>query len=98
MARARSNSISAGDSQADGGNLRAASGKDPLPMKRLVTKRELREILGIPYCQQHISRLEAAGQFPRRIRLGQNRVVWLMEEVLAWIDQRIAARNAKEDA
>ncbi len=87
-----------GDSRTDVGHLRPVSGKHALPMKRLVTKRELREILGIPYCQQHIARLEAAGQFPRRIRLGQNRVVWLMEEVLAWIDQRVANRDTSEDA
>ncbi|HYG89825.1 MAG TPA: AlpA family phage regulatory protein [Azospirillum sp.] len=30
---------------------------------------------------QHIAHLEAAGQFPRRVKLGPDRVVWLLSEV-----------------
>ena len=40
------------------------------------------------------ARLEAAGQFPKRIRLGQNRVAWLLKEVEEWLDARIAKRDA----
>ena len=43
---------------------------------------------------EHIARLEAAGQFPKRIRLGQNRVAWLLSEVEEWLDVRIAKREA----
>jgi prophage regulatory protein len=57
--------------------------------KRLVSKKELRSICGIPYCPAHIARLEKAGKFPKRIRLGQNRVAWLLSEVEAWIDARL---------
>ena len=42
---------------------------------------------------QHIARLEAAGKFPKRIRLGVNRVGWLEQEVLAWLEERIAQRD-----
>ena len=49
--------------------------------KQVVSKKELRTVCGIPYSPQHIARLEAAGQFPKRIRLGQNRVAWLLKEV-----------------
>ncbi len=62
--------------------------------KKVVSKKELKTVCGIPYSPQHIARLEAAGRFPRRIRLGQNRVVWLVSEVEAWLDERIATRDA----
>lgn len=60
---------------------------------RLVTKKELRSVCGIPYTPQHIARLEAAGRFPKRIQLGQNRVAWVLSEVDAWIAERINNRD-----
>jgi len=42
--------------------------------KRLVSKKELKTVCGIPYTPQHIGRLEAAGKFPKRVWLGPNRV------------------------
>ncbi|MEP2829657.1 MULTISPECIES: AlpA family phage regulatory protein [Alphaproteobacteria] len=62
--------------------------------KQVVSKKELKSVCGIPYSGQHIARLEAAGQFPKRIKLGQNRVVWLLSEIEAWLDARIALRDA----
>ncbi|MDR3517795.1 MAG: AlpA family phage regulatory protein [Azospirillaceae bacterium] len=62
--------------------------------KRLVTKKELKSVCGIPYTPQHIGRLEAAGNFPKRVRLGPNRVAWLLCEVDAWVNERIALRDA----
>jgi prophage regulatory protein len=38
----------------------------------------------VPYCRQHISRLEREGRFPRRIRVGGNRVAWWESEVEEW--------------
>jgi len=61
--------------------------------QKLVSKKELKSIYGVPYSFQHIARLEAAGQFPQRIRLGACRVAWLAEEVQGWIDERVANRN-----
>lgn len=61
---------------------------------RLVSKKELRTVCGIPYSPQHIARLEAAGKFPKRVRLGQNRVAWLLKEVEEWLNERIAKRDA----
>jgi prophage regulatory protein len=46
----------------------------------------------IPYSQNHLRRLEAKGQFPKRIRIGENRVAWVEAEVEAWIEERINAR------
>ena len=60
--------------------------------QRLVTKKELRSLFGVPYSFAHIARLEAAGQFPKRVRLGACRVAWLAEEVQSWIDERVATR------
>lgn len=62
--------------------------------KQVVSKKELKTVCGIPYSGQHIARLEAAGRFPKRIRLGQNRVVWLLSEIEEWLNARIAARDA----
>jgi prophage regulatory protein len=61
--------------------------------QRLVTKKELKSLFGVPYSFAHIARLEAAGQFPKRIRLGACRVAWLAEEVQGWIDERVASRD-----
>lgn len=35
-----------------------------------------------------IDRLEAAGDFPKRIRLGRAAVGWDLNEVHAWLEQR----------
>lgn len=47
----------------------------------------------IPYSQNHLRRLESAGQFPRRVRIGANRVAWVRGEINEWIEQRIAGRS-----
>ena len=46
----------------------------------------------VPYSRQHIARLEQAGAFPKRVQLGQARVAWLLSEVEAWIEVRVAKR------
>jgi prophage regulatory protein len=58
--------------------------------RRLVTYKELREF-GIPWSRAHLQRLEDAGEFPQRIPLGRNRVVW---EVVA-IEEYIETRKRK---
>ena len=60
--------------------------------KQLIDKKAL--VLMVQYSPQHIARLEKAGQFPKRIRLGQNRVAWLLSEIDDWIDKRILERDA----
>ena len=61
--------------------------------RQLVSKKELRSVLGIPYSPQHIARLERTGAFPKRIKLGQNRVAWVLVEVEQWIESRMAHRH-----
>lgn len=58
--------------------------------QRLVSKKELRTVYGIPYSFQHIARLEKVGHFPKRLVLGRNRVAWLCAEVETWIAVRLA--------
>lgn len=61
--------------------------------QKLVSKKELRSIFGVPYSFAHIARLEAAGDFPKRVKLGACRVAWIAAEVQDWIDERIAQRG-----
>jgi len=63
-----------------------------LDMPRLITKKQLRTI--IPYTPQHIDRLEKAGKFPRRVKLGPNRVGWLEGDIRKWVAERVAEREA----
>jgi prophage regulatory protein len=53
-------------------------------VRRLVSKKELKTVPGIPYSFAHIERLEKAGQFPKRIMLGACRVAWWEDEVEEW--------------
>ena len=39
-----------------------------------------------------IWRMEKAGRFPKRIRLGGNSVGWIESEIKEWLEQRKAAR------
>lgn len=36
-----------------------------------------------------------AGEFPSPVQLGERRTAYVRAEVVAWIDQRIAARSAR---
>jgi prophage regulatory protein len=62
--------------------------------QKLVSKKELRSVYGIPYSFQHIARMEKAQQFPKRLQLGANRVAWLCSEVEDWINVRSLGRKA----
>ncbi|MCA1910253.1 MAG: AlpA family phage regulatory protein [Magnetospirillum sp.] len=61
--------------------------------KRLVSKKELKSVCGIPYTPQHIGRLEAAGKFPKRVNLAPGRFAWVLAEVGAKLSERIAERD-----
>ena len=64
-------------------------------VRKLVSKKELKSVLGVPYCFAHIARLEAAGEFPLRVKLGQCRVAWYLDEVVEWIESKARSRMAK---
>jgi prophage regulatory protein len=58
---------------------------------RILSKKELRAL--VLYSPSHIDRLEKAGLFPKRVRLGPCRVGWIESEVLDWQRQRIKERD-----
>ncbi len=58
---------------------------------RLIDAKERR--LLVPYSDMHVWRLERDGKFPKRIKIGPNRVAWRLSEILAWIDEKADARD-----
>lgn len=58
---------------------------------RILSKRELKEM--VLYSPQHVARLEKAGEFPKRVQLGSNRVGWVESEVLDWLHQKLELRG-----
>ena len=69
-----------------------------MTVKRLVSIKELKTVFGIPYCRQHLAKLEKAGKFPKRIRLGQNRVAYLELAIVEWIEERLAESDASNSS
>ena len=62
---------------------------------RLLSKKQVKDL--VLYSYAHLDRLEKAGQFPRRVRLSPHRmgrVGYLESEITAWIESRLAQRNA----
>jgi prophage regulatory protein len=45
-----------------------------------------------PYSRQHILRLEKAKLWPKRVRLGDNRVGWVYDEIVAHLESLSAKR------
>lgn len=63
---------------------------------KMLSKRQLKEL--VLYSPQHIQRLEIAGRFPKRVRLGngpRSRVGWIEQEVLDWLQERIDLRDTQ---
>jgi prophage regulatory protein len=61
-------------------------------MQRLLDRQDIQRISSLSMSQ--IYRLESAGCFPRRVRIGMRRVAWIEAEVRDWIAERMAIRNA----
>jgi len=57
----------------------------------MLSKRQIKEL--VLYSPQHVARLEKAGQFPKRVQLGPNRVGWVESEVLDWLQKRLDGRE-----
>ncbi len=57
---------------------------------RLIDRHELRRM--VVYTPQHVLRLEKQGKFPKRIQIGENRVAWLLSDILAWIQSKADQR------
>jgi prophage regulatory protein len=65
--------------------------KVPSVEGRIIGSAELRKLP--PFSDAHFWRLEQAGEFPRRVKVGQRRVGWVLEEVLVWIEARKSQRG-----
>ncbi len=60
-------------------------------MKRLGRRKDVRAIDGLSHSQR--DRLEARGEYPKRVHLSERCVAWPLDEVEAWVKARIAARD-----
>lgn len=49
--------------------------------------------LGIHYSRRHLDRLEMEGAFPKRVALGEGRVGWITDEIIAHVDKQIESRS-----
>lgn len=58
---------------------------------RIILWSELDET--VPYSRAHIWRMEKLDHFPRRVKLGANRVVWMSDEIEDWIEKKKAQRS-----
>jgi prophage regulatory protein len=49
--------------------------------------------LGINFSRVHLSRLERAGKFPRRVSISENRIAWVEAELEIFLQARANARQ-----
>lgn len=62
-----------------------------LIQERIIRKAELLAMVGLS--DPTIWRLEKAGKFPKRLRLGGNSCGWLSTEIAGWFASRAADRG-----
>lgn len=62
------------------------------PAERILRKPEVLGRIGLS--DPTIWRMERAGKFPKRLRLGGNSCGWLESEITAWLNNLAAAREA----
>jgi prophage regulatory protein len=61
---------------------------------RLINYKQLRA-MGIDFSREHLYRLEAARQFPRRVRLSAQKIAWIESEVISWLQDRASERATR---
>jgi prophage regulatory protein len=59
---------------------------------KLLSYQDLRD-RGIRYSRVHLWRLEAAGKFPKRVRLSPARHAWIEDEIDDHLEQLVAAQR-----
>lgn len=62
------------------------------PNDRLITMKEVAPLVG--FSKPTIYQMIREDRFPRQLRLGPNKVAWLRSEVLGWIEEKAAEREA----
>lgn len=60
--------------------------------KILITRKELKE-MGIPVSNSTLLRWEKVGYFPRRIRMSNTSVAWLLVEIEEWVTEKAEHRT-----
>jgi prophage regulatory protein len=55
-------------------------------MDEMLSFKQVRKL--VLYSRAHVDRLEKAGHFPKRIRLGTGRVGWWKREIMDWLEQQ----------
>jgi|GraSoiStandDraft_39_1057311.scaffolds.fasta_scaffold2663307_1 prophage regulatory protein len=61
-------------------------------MTQLLDYADLRQ-RGVKYSKSQIRRLEIEGKFPQPVKLSAVRKAWRADEIDAWIEARVAARD-----
>ena len=69
---------------------------EPLEIRKTIRRHQLREM--VPLADSTIYEMEQRGEFPRRFRLTVRCVVWDLEEVEAWIEERKQASRAAKSS
>ena len=59
---------------------------------RFLERSDLKE-RGVRFCNKHLLTLERKGDFPKRVRIGENRVAWVEHEIDHWQERVAAARE-----
>lgn len=67
---------------------------DDTPSLRILRAKEVDRLTGTHDSQRY--RLEAAGLFPRRVKITDKAVGWVEGEIMAWIKGRMALRDEAE--
>jgi prophage regulatory protein len=62
---------------------------------RVLSINELKPLKGIRYSKPHLYRLIKVGKFPKPIELGENCIAFVESEVDAWLEAKLADRDAK---
>lgn len=65
----------------------------PRSMVRILTEPQVEAL--VPFSSSHRRRMEHAGQFPKRVRLGPCRIGWVESEVHDRLAERLAEREGK---
>jgi len=69
------------------------SSSSPLPIDNILidTRATRARVL---FTIQNLTVLEAKGTFPKRIRLGSNRIAWPLADIIAWMQDKVDNRPA----
>jgi prophage regulatory protein len=61
---------------------------------KLVSYDDLKQ-MGIPFTRRHLARLEAAGKFPRHVKLGPRTNAWVESEISQLLKQHGRSRHCE---